>query len=105
MFGSPWAYVVAAGLALAAVGGVYQTGYNAALRKAQVANITAERDAAKADLATARDAAEFAREQAAELAASASANDVKVKELTRDLAKARDVCRLGPYARRLRDIR
>lgn len=105
MFGGAWSYVAAGVLALTFVGGVYQAGYNAAMRKAQVATITAERNAAKADLATAREAAKQAEAQAGSLAESAATNGARVKELGDALAKARDVCRLGDYARRLRDIR
>lgn len=105
MFGNPWTYVAALAIVGAALGGAYQTGHNAAMRTAKVATITAERDAAKADLATARDAAKLAQEQSDLMTGYAAANAAKVKELGDALRTAPDRCKLGSYARQLRDIR
>lgn len=102
-----WSYVVAGIMALSFIGGVYQTGYNAAWRRSQIDTITTERDIARKDLAIARKAAEVAAEQAVTLSAAAAANDFQIKELTDAVAKAGEAgsCKLGDYARRLRSVR
>jgi len=107
MIGGVWSYVAAGALVVAMAGGIFQTGYNAAWRRAQVDPVRAERDIARADLANAKHAADMAAKQAVNLSADAAAHDIRLKELTDAIANAngRNSCVLGDFARQLRGIR
>jgi uncharacterized protein HemX len=100
-----WSYVAAIVLALGFVGGVYQTGYNAASREAQVDVIKSERDAARADAATQKAAAENANSLAGDLATASAADQSQLQRLRHELSRAGNECRLGPVAGRMRLVR
>ena len=103
-----YGYLAAAVLALATVGGIYNTGYNAAWRKSEIASVRAKLAIALADIKAAKDAEAVAITQVAAMDAAATANQKRLKELSDDLLKVPaggGSCTLGSYARRLRDIR
>lgn len=102
---SGWTYLAAIVIGASLLGGAYQTGHNAAWRKAEVDTLRAERDAARADLAAQKAAADRANALAGEIAIGSAADQAKLKELTDELARSGDRCRIGDAARRMRLVR
>ena len=107
LFGGLWArfapYLIAAGVGMAVLIGVYQTGVNAERKRGQAAALRAEIATLKADIAIARQAEADAKARATAIEAAASA-DQRIVEEVRNASQTRS-CVISPdLARRLQSI-
>lgn len=107
LFGGIWArfapYLIAAGVGMVVLIGVYQTGVNAERKRGQAAALRAEIATLKADIAIARQAEADAATRAAAIEAANAADQRIVEEISR--APSIPACRLDDAtARRLSRI-
>ena len=107
LFGGLWArfapYLIAAGVGMAVLIGVYQTGVNAERKRGQAAALRAEIATLKADIAIARQAEADAKARATAIEVAAAADQRIVEEISR--APSNPACRLDDAtARRLQSI-
>lgn len=107
LFGGIWArfapYLIAAGVGMAVLIGVYQTGVNAERKRGQAAALRAEIATLKADIAIARQAEADAATRAAAIELAADA-DRKIVEETRRAPPMASCVVDEPTRRRLQSI-